>query len=89
MTITEDQIEKILHSQESAHRLLDLLALLEADRLVHLIASLVNEGGQSREAVKQSIIDALEQDKEIFGYLKLSQMFNLDDLLLQIYQSQP
>ncbi len=85
MTITEDKIKQILSSNDNSRRLLDMLAPLELDRLTQLIVNLINEAGSNHGSAKQLLIDALEDSADIFGYLNLAEMLNVDDLLKQIY----
>ena len=86
MLITEEQIKQMLRFDETSRRLLDMLASLEIDRLAQLIASVVRDSGQNQQTVRQSITDALEESKDIFGNVNLAQKLNLDDLLKRIYQ---
>lgn len=87
MIVTEDKIKQILGSNDEFRRVLDMMAPLEIDRLAQLIVNIVKEAGQNSSSTKQTITDALEESKDIFGNLNLTEMLNLDDLLKQIYQT--
>ena len=100
MNITEDKIRQIFHSISDPYGLMDKLAPQEIARLTELVFVTISEWEEKQGAkprlsfdqwlpiMKGLIVDALEQSQEVFGYLNLSEMLSMDELLNQIYQAQ-
>jgi len=68
---------------------MDVLAPQEIDRLASLVLSVLTDTDvpyeQWQPRVKQTLTDALLEDKQMFGNLDLAHMLKIDELLKQIY----
>jgi len=88
MNISENKIQEILRAMNDPNHLMDKMAPLEIDRLIELIAKAVNDAGSKPGSAKQLIIDQLDESADVFGYLNLTGMLNIDELLKRINEAQ-
>ena len=97
MDITPEQIQNLIVQSQSGKALAEILAPLELDRLALIVYEVLDEGQETgirldlpydqwSVRARQSLVDVLNREKDIFGNLDVFRKLDIDGLLQQIYE---